>query len=137
MRLRRSARASRAFFLLSRSSLGMAVASASVCATPGLSRIRVRTASSSTARAVELDAVLTRMRESPGVAHTEALATAIPRLERESKKKARDALAERLSRMRAASLAAYLKDEDSEIRRGAALGLAMKENKEHLAELID
>ncbi len=69
--------------------------------------------------------------------NTEALAVAIPRLAGESRRQARDTLAERLSRMRISSLANYLRDEDAEIRRAAALGLAMRESKEHVADLID
>jgi hypothetical protein len=85
----------------------------------------------------EFNAVLERSRDGRGVVHTEALAAAIGQLMGERRRQARDALAERLSRLRAGSLAAYLKDEDAEIRRGAALALAMKESKEHVPDLIN
>jgi hypothetical protein len=84
----------------------------------------------------QFDGLLTRTRDARGVANTEALAAAIPRLPQERRNRARDVLAERLSRMRTSSLAGYLKDEDAEIRRAAALALAMKESKEHVPDLI-
>lgn len=88
------------------------------------------------APAGKLDGVLKRLRDAKGVANTEALAAAIPQLTGDSRHKARDTLAERLSRMRAASLVSYLRDEDAEIRRGAALALAMKESKVHIPQII-
>jgi hypothetical protein len=79
---------------------------------------------------------LGRLRESKGVAYTEALAGAIPRLEGDIKGKAREALAERLGRMKATTLRSYLEDEDSELRRAAALACAVKESKELIPDLI-
>jgi hypothetical protein len=81
-------------------------------------------------------AILEQLREGKGVAYTEELASAIPALEGTSKRQAREALAERLTRMKAATLRHYLKDEDAEIRRAAALASAMKEIKEHIPDLI-
>lgn len=80
--------------------------------------------------------LLDKMRSEKGVKYTEALATAIPRLEGEVKRKARDALAERLTRMKAGILAQYLEDEDTEIRRAAALACGMKPCKELIPNLI-
>ena len=45
------------------------------------------------------DTLIESLREQKGVAHTDALAIAIPQLKGENKIKARDALAERLTRM--------------------------------------
>jgi hypothetical protein len=83
------------------------------------------------------DQVLDKLRDSKGVVYTEALATAIPRMGGDGKRKAREALAERLARMTAKSLTNYLKDDDAEIRRAAALACAMKESKEHIPQLIE
>jgi hypothetical protein len=75
------------------------------------------------------DEVLGRLRDGKGAAYTEALATAIAQLTGESKKKARDALAERLTRMKPDTLRQYLEDDDAEVRRGAALAVGMKDAK--------
>jgi hypothetical protein len=79
---------------------------------------------------------LERMREGKGVVYTEALAAAIPQLNGETLRKDREALAERLTRMRAETLQIYLKDEDREIRRAAALACAMKDSKDQVPYLI-
>lgn len=78
------------------------------------------------ARQLEL---LDEMQKGKGPRYTEALAAAIPRLEGQSRRKAREALADRLTRMKDDTLAAYLQDEDAEIRRAAALACAMKDSK--------
>ena len=70
------------------------------------------------------------------VAYTEALAHAIPRLDADSRRSAREALAERLARMKPATLQSYLKDELPEIRRAATLACAAREAKELTGELI-
>lgn len=82
------------------------------------------------------DAVLDRLREGKGLAYTQALAAAIPHLSGPSKTRARDALAERIARMTAATLEDKLHDEDLEIRRAAALACAMKEEKKLIPNLI-
>jgi len=79
---------------------------------------------------------LDRLREGKGVVYTEALAAAIPQLNGETLRKAREALAERLTRMKAETLVLYLKDEDREIRRAAALACAMKDTKVYIPNLI-
>jgi hypothetical protein len=80
--------------------------------------------------------VLAQLREGKGAQYTEALATAIPQLFGDDQGKARDALAERLTRMNADTLSRYLQDELPEIRRAAALACAMKESKVHIPNLI-
>jgi hypothetical protein len=80
--------------------------------------------------------LLTRYKEGKGQAYTQALAGAIPRLKGENKIKAREALAERLTRMTADTLRTELKDDDPEIRRAASLACAMKDDKIHVPDLI-
>jgi hypothetical protein len=80
--------------------------------------------------------LLDSMESEKGVKYTEALAAAIPRLEGEAHRKARAALANRLTRMKDETLAEYLQDEDPEIRRAAALAVGQKESKTLLPSLI-
>jgi uncharacterized protein (TIGR03067 family) len=82
------------------------------------------------------DAVITRLRDSKGSVHTDALAFAIPRLSGKPRLKTRDALADRLARMSAATLRDKLADSDPEIRRAASLACAMIEDKSFLPDLI-
>ncbi|HXG08530.1 MAG TPA: HEAT repeat domain-containing protein [Gemmataceae bacterium] len=89
------------------------------------------------ARGRRLDELLAQMKEAKGVAYTQALAAAIPRLSGTDRDKAREALAERLARMSSATLADKLQDDDLEVRRAAALAVAMKDDKSHLRKLID
>jgi hypothetical protein len=89
------------------------------------------------ARGEEQERLLEKLRDSKGGAYTEALALAIPRLEGASKTKAREALADRLSRMTAATLAERLQDDYPELRRAAVLACAMKEDKTQVPRLID
>jgi hypothetical protein len=86
------------------------------------------------ARQLEL---LDEMQKGKGPRYTEALAAAIPKLEGKARSKARDALAERLTRMKDDTLAAYLQDEDAEIRRAAALACAMKDSKSLTPNVIE
>jgi hypothetical protein len=83
------------------------------------------------------DSTLTELRDGKGSAYTEALASAIPQLNGDVKRKAREALADRLTRMKADTLANYLQDEDAEIRRAAALAAAMKEIRTLTPRLIE
>ena len=71
--------------------------------------------------------VLQRLRDGRGVQFTDALASAIPQLDGEAKRKAREALAERLSNFKSETVVQYLEDEDAEVRRAAALAVAMKD----------
>src|SRR5262249_30281143 len=82
------------------------------------------------------EALLEKLNDSKGVLHTEAWAMAIPQLSGPSKTKARDALAERIARMTAATLVDKLRDDNLEIRRAAALACAMKEEKKLIPNLI-
>jgi hypothetical protein len=84
----------------------------------------------------EREAVLKKLQESKGPEYTEALAGAIPQLEGEAKAQARDALSQRLARMKAETLAQYLKDDEPEIRRAAALACAMKELKDLAPQIV-
>ena len=80
--------------------------------------------------------LLEKIQGEKGPQYTEALALAIPQLDGEPRRLARDALADRLTRMKATVLAEYLQDDDAEIRRAAALAVAMKESKELIPNLI-
>jgi hypothetical protein len=80
--------------------------------------------------------LLARLRDNKGVAYTDALAAAIPQLKGAVRNKAREALAERLSRMTAATLRDKLADEDAEIRRAAALACTVKGDKDFVPDLI-
>jgi hypothetical protein len=80
--------------------------------------------------------ILDRLRDSKGVEYTEALAAAIPRLGVVARRQARAALAQRLARMKPRTLAAYLGDEEAEIRRAAAVACAQKELRSHIPALI-
>jgi hypothetical protein len=80
---------------------------------------------------------LEKLRDTQGAQYTAALAHAITQLEGDLKKKAREALAERLSNRTPATLGAFLQDEDAELRRAAALACAMKDDKTHISKLIE
>jgi hypothetical protein len=80
--------------------------------------------------------LLEKYRDGKGVTYTEALAGAIPHMDGEAKSQARDALAERLTRMKTDTLVRYFQDQDAEIRRAAALAAAMKEDKALIPDLI-
>jgi hypothetical protein len=95
-------------------------------ADPESARLSKDLVKESGARQMEL---LEEMQKGKGPRYTEALAAAIPQLDGQSRRKAREALAERLTRMKDDTLSAYLQDEDAEIRRAAALACAMKDSK--------
>jgi hypothetical protein len=88
------------------------------------------------ASAAQQDKILVELRDRKGAEHTDALARAIPQLAGEVQRKARDALAERLARMTAATLRAKLHDSNAELRRASALACAMKEDKGFIPDLI-
>jgi hypothetical protein len=73
--------------------------------------------------------LLGQLRDGKGGEYTDALAAAIPRLSGDARKLARDALAERLTRMKPETLRKYVLDDDAEVRRAAALAAAMKDSK--------
>ncbi len=81
-------------------------------------------------------ALLARLRESKGIDNTDALALSIPKLTGEAQRQARDALAERLTRMTAATLRDKLQEDNVEVRRAAAAACGHKKAKEHIADLL-
>ncbi len=92
----------------------------------------LRAARGETARA----AVLKKLRDTRGSAYTDALAGVIPELDNEARKAAREALADRLTRMKATTLREYLKASDAEVRRAAALAIGQKDEKSLTPDLI-
>ena len=80
--------------------------------------------------------VVKELRNNKGVVNTQALAMAIPQLTGSMQSAARDALVERLARMTPATLQGELRADDTEIRRAAALACAMKEDLQHVPDLI-
>ncbi len=80
--------------------------------------------------------MLAKLRDEKGTAYTQALLIAAGKLDGERKKAARDALAERLTRMTADTLRTMVKDKDAELRRAAVLAMAMKDDKAHIADLV-
>jgi len=88
------------------------------------------------APADQQEQVLAKLKDAKGVVHTQALAAAIPQLGPEMQTKARDALAERLTRMTADTLRERLDDADPEIRRAAVLACALKGSRDHFPELV-
>jgi hypothetical protein len=82
-------------------------------------------------------AKLAAARDTRGGAQTAGLVHAIPRLDSARKKEAREALAERLTRMTAKTLREMLADPDAELRRAACLACAMKDDKSHIPDLIE
>jgi hypothetical protein len=84
----------------------------------------------------EWDKALAKARDAKGAAYTQAFVLALRKLEGDRLKAAREALAERLTRMTAETLRAMATDKDAELRRGAVLAMAMKDDKAHLPDLI-
>jgi hypothetical protein len=80
--------------------------------------------------------MLKALRDSKGPAYTEALAGVIPKLEGETLKQARQALADRLTRMKVETLREYFKERDTEIRRAAALAAGQKDARTLVPDLI-
>ncbi len=81
--------------------------------------------------------LLKSLREGKGAQFTEALAFAIPKLSGDKQQKAREALVERIARMKEETVLHYLEDEEAEIRRAAATASAMKGGKTLVRKLID
>lgn len=79
---------------------------------------------------------LAKLQTSKGSINTQALVTAVGRLEGDKRKEARAALAERLTRMNAETLRAMAKSEEPELRRGAVLAMAMKDDKGHVPDIV-
>ncbi len=83
------------------------------------------------------DAKLKAARENKGGQWTVGLAQAIPFLSEKRTIVARDALAERLTRMNAKTLSRMMKDRDSELRRAACLATAMIDERSLTLDLIE
>ena len=86
------------------------------------------------------EVLIARYRDAKGVAYTDALAAAIPRLPAEAQKKAREALAARLTRMTPKTMRRKLADDDTEVRRAAVEAcqrLGEREFVPDLAGLLD
>jgi hypothetical protein len=79
---------------------------------------------------------LNEARDGKGTHFTRALVVAAENAEGDRKKQARDALAERLCRMTPATLRTMLGADEAELRRAAALACAMKDDKDHVPDLI-
>jgi hypothetical protein len=88
------------------------------------------------ATGTDWDKALATLRDGKGSAYTQALVLATGKLDGERKKAAREALAERLTRMTAATLREMVKNAEPELRRAAALAMAMKDDKEHIPDLV-
>jgi hypothetical protein len=82
------------------------------------------------------DRVLEKLRDGKGAVYTDALGAAIPQLGGAARTRARDALAERLGGMTADTLRAKLQDDLPEVRRAAAIACYMKDDKNHVPDLI-
>jgi hypothetical protein len=89
-----------------------------------------------TASPARQEKILEELRDHKGGEYTDALARVIPQLTGEVQRKARDALAERMARMTAATLRTHLRSADAELRRASALACAMKEDKSLIPDLI-
>jgi hypothetical protein len=88
------------------------------------------------AKGAAQDETLQRLKDAKGVKHTEAISQAIPFLPRAPRTKARDALAERLTRMKAKTLRDKFGEDDAEVRQAAALACARKGATEHVPDLL-
>lgn len=81
--------------------------------------------------------VLTKLRDGKGSQYTDALAHAIHKLDGPTREKAREALADRLTRYTSKTLTDKLQDDDSEVRRAAALAVAMKDDRANVPRVIE
>jgi len=105
---------------------------------PGASGSEAATLAAELVRANDKDwaKALSKLKDSKGSAYTEALVTATNRLEGDRLKSARAALAERLTRMTAETLRSMAKSDEAELRRASLLAMAMKDDKNHIPDLI-
>jgi hypothetical protein len=111
---------------------------AGVPSLPGITNSEVGTLAGQLLRASDAEwaRVLQQLRDGKGSVYTQALVTALDRLDGDRLKIAREALAERLTRMTAATLRQMAASEESELRRAAVLAMAMKDDKQHIPDLI-
>jgi HEAT repeat protein len=89
------------------------------------------------ASAASREDVLHKLRDSKGAQYTDALAHAIHKLNGPAQEQAREALADRLTRLTPKTLTDKLQDEDTEVRRAAALAVARKDDRTHVPRLIE
>lgn len=89
------------------------------------------------APATDWSKALEKLRDAKGAENTRGLVLAIHRLDGDRKKEAREALAERLTRMSAETLKGMMGQDDAELRRGAVLAAAMRDDKAHMPDLIE
>ena len=80
---------------------------------------------------------LDKLRTARGGVNTLGLAWAIGRLDGDRRRDARAMLAERLARMTPDTLRGLTRDPEAEIRRAATLACAMRDDKDHIPDLID
>lgn len=100
-------------------------------------KIRELTESLVRASGASQDRILEQLRVNKGAENTGAIAYAIPLLEAEAQKKARKALARRLTRMTSRTLKNYLGSSDIEIRLASVNAVAMKDERELIPDLIE
>lgn len=81
--------------------------------------------------------LLQEARDAKGPQHTRTMVLTATHAVGPQKAEAREALAERLCRMTPATLRAMLKADEAELRRAAALACGMKDDKGHVADLIE
>jgi hypothetical protein len=81
--------------------------------------------------------LIAQARDAKGSTNTRALMLTAAHTTGDRKKQARAALAERLCRMTPDTLRAMMKAEQAELRRAAALACAMKDDKSHVADLVE
>lgn len=88
-------------------------------------------------------AILDRLQNAKGTAgkaaegpYTQALADAIPKLKGDMQEKARNALADRMSRLPTKAIQDYLKSSAAELRRAAARGCGFKQDQDFTPDLI-
>ncbi|MBN9121805.1 MAG: hypothetical protein J0I06_22135 [Planctomycetes bacterium] len=80
--------------------------------------------------------LLASTRDAKGANNTRALVVLANNVDGDRKKAVRDALAERLCRMTPTTLRAMLQANEAELRRAAALACAMKDDKDHIPDLV-
>jgi hypothetical protein len=89
------------------------------------------------ADAARQDALLHKLRDTPGPSYTQALAGAIPKLRGTAKTKARQALARRFEALDGKALHNEMRSPELEIRRAAAVASGAKKAKELIPDLIE
>lgn len=88
------------------------------------------------AKGAEQARLLEKLRDEKGAAYTSALVDAIPKLSKDMQKSARDALAERMSRMKPEFIQDRLQNENPELRRAAAIAVYMRDLNDLIPDVI-